>query len=221
MSSVAQRPQKHKGGGVLSALLEIVLSVGGYYLLRAFGVGVFWALTVPAVLVAVVAVVVTVRRGRVDMIGLLVLFEVAVTITFSLVTRSPRVAAIREPVYVLVGGVFCLVTLFRRAPLSHVFASSVATFGDPKREKAFEHAWREVPEYRRWQRLLTASLGLIMVAAAVARVWVLAVAPESRIAAAVDVSNVITLVMVGMLGVVSGILVQPARRIIERLADRM
>jgi hypothetical protein len=220
MSAVAQRPRQ-KTGGFLSALVEIALSIGGYYLLRAFGVGVFWALTAPAIVVAVVTVVVTVRRRRTDMIGLLVLFELVVTITFAVATQSARVAALREPVYILVGGGFCLATLLWRTPFSHVTTSSVATFGDPKRQKAFEHAWRDVPEYRRWQRLLTASFGLIMVAAAVVRGYVLVVTPEDQIAHAVDLSNIIGLVMIGALVVVSGILIQPAKKIIERLVEQM
>ncbi|MFL6127379.1 VC0807 family protein [Actinophytocola sp.] len=218
MSSVAQKP---KVGGLLSTLLELALSIGGYYLLRAFGVGVFWALTAPAVAVAVVVVVVTARRRRLDMIGLLVLVELVATLTFSLVTRSARVAALREPVYVLVGGVFCLVTLLRRAPLTHLTTSAMATFGDPKRERAFELAWQEVPRYRMWQRLLTTSFGSIMVVAAVVRAYVLLRAPDDRLAAAVDVSNVIGLVMIGALVVTSAVLIQPAKKIIERLLERM
>jgi hypothetical protein len=219
--AVAQQSRRPKAGGFLSALLEVGLSVGGYYLLRAFGAGVFWALTAPAIVVAVVAVGVTLRRRRIDMVGLLVLFELAVTITFSVVTQSARVAALREPVYILIGGVFCLVTLFFRTPFTHVSTSSVATFGDPKRKKAFEQAWREVPEYRMWQRLLTASFGLIMVVAAVVRAYLLLAAPDDQIADAVDVSNMISLAMIAALVVVSGVLIQPARKIIERVAAQV
>jgi hypothetical protein len=78
-----------------------------------------------------------------------------------------------------------------------------------------------VPEYRRWQRLLTASFGLIMVVAAVVRAYVLVVTPAGQIAHAVDLSNVIGLVMIGALVVVSGILVQPAKKIIERLTEQL
>jgi hypothetical protein len=217
MSSVAQRPRRAKTNGLLSSLLEIALSIGGYYLLRAFGVGVFWALTVPAIAVAVVAVVVTVRRQRIDLIGLLVLCEIAVTITLSLVTQSPRVAALRETAYVLIAGVIGLVTLVRRTPLTHASTVSIATFGDPKRERAFERAWQEVPEYRLWQRLLTASLGLIMVATSIAKTYILLSTPDDQIAHAVDVCNVLTFVMLGTLVIVSAVLIQRPKKIIERL----
>ncbi|HVV18344.1 MAG TPA: hypothetical protein VHF06_02850 [Pseudonocardiaceae bacterium] len=87
MSTAVQR--KPKAGGLLSTLVEVALSFGLYYLLRAFGVGVFWALTAPAVAVAAVTAFVTLRRRRIDMIGLLVLCELAATIILSLVTGTP------------------------------------------------------------------------------------------------------------------------------------
>jgi hypothetical protein len=217
MPSVAQRPPKARSGGVPAGLLEIVLSVGGYYLLRAFGVGVFWALTVPAIAVAVVALVVTVRRRRTDLLGLLVLCEIAATITVSLMTNSPRVAALRVAAYVLVAGVFCLATLVYRTPLAHASSMSIATFGDSKRERAFERAWREIPEYRRSQRLLTASLGLIMVATGAVKASLLLSAPDDDIAHVVDVCNVLTFVMIGMVAAVSAVLIRRPRKIIERL----
>lgn len=219
MSSATQRPQRK--AGFLSALLAIVLSIGGYYVLRAFGVGVFWSLTAPAILVAAVTVASTVRRRRTDVVGLLVLAELAVAITFTLATQSARVAALREPAYIFVGGVFCLSTLFWRTPLTHVTTSSVATFGDPRRQRAFDHAWREVPEYRRWQRLLTTSIGLIMAAAAAVRAYVLVTAPDDGLAGAIDLSNIMLFVMLGALVLVSGILIQPPKRIIERLVEQM
>jgi hypothetical protein len=219
MSSVAERPRGTRAG-LLSSLLEIVISVGGYYLLRAFDVSVLWALTAPAVAVAAVALTVTVRRRRVDMIGLLVLCEIAVTITLSLATQSPRVAALRESAYVLIAGVFCLVTLVRRAPLTHASTMSIATFGDPKRQRAFERAWREVPEYRLWQRMLTASIGLIMVATSAVKACLLLTTSEDGIAHAVDACNVLTFVMIGAVVAVSAALIQRPRKIIERLLDQ-
>lgn len=209
-----------RAGGLLAALVEIALSVGGYYLLRASGVGVFWALTAPAVAVACVSVAVTVRRGRVDAIGLLVLLELTATIVLSLVTRSPRVAALRESVYFAIGGAWCLATLAGRRPFSHTSTTVIATFGDPRREAAFARAWRDVPRYRMWQRLLTVSFGVLMIAAAGLKAWVVWSAPATGIAHAVDVSNTITVVLVAALGVGSGVLIQGPRRIIESLLEQ-
>jgi hypothetical protein len=123
--------------------------------------------------------------------------------------------------YVLVAGVFCLATLVYRTPMAHASSMSIATFGDPKREQAFEHAWRDVPEYRLWQRLLTAALGLIMVVTSVIKAYLLLSAPDNAIAHAVDVCNILTFVMIGTLVAVSAVLIQRPRKIIERLLERM
>ncbi|MEV6846595.1 VC0807 family protein [Actinoplanes sp. NPDC051411] len=221
MPALTHSPERPKAGGLLSAVLELILTFGGYYLLRAFGVSVFWSLTVPAIAVAAVTVAVTVRRRKVDLIGLLVLMELAATIVVSLVTRSPRIAAVREPIYILIGGVFCLVTLLGRVPFTHTSTASFATFGDPKRKRAFAMAWSDVPRYRMWQRLLTACFGAIMVVFAIIRIVLLWSAPEARIAHAVNVSNTLSFVMIGALLVVSGVLIQPPKKIIERLVQQM
>jgi uncharacterized membrane protein len=163
---------------------------------------------------------VRIRRRRLDLIGLLVLCEITATITLSLATQRPRVAALREVAYFVIAGVFCLVTLLYRAPLTHASAMSIATFGDPKREQAFARAWREVPDYHRWQRLLTASLDLIIVAASLIKAYLLLSAPDDNIAHAVDASNIVTFVMLGALVAVSAVLIQRPRKIIERLLEQ-
>jgi hypothetical protein len=98
---------------------------------------------------------------------------------------------------------------------------SIATFGDPKRERAFERAWRDVPEYRLWQRLLTATLGLIMIVSSATKAYILLTTPDDHIAHAVDVCNIITFVMIGTLVVVSAVLIQRPKKIIERLLEKM
>ncbi len=209
--------QRKHGGGVLSTVAELAVSFGGYYLLRAFGVGVFWSLTAPGFVVAAIAVLVTVRRARIDLIGLLVLVEITTTIVLSLATHSARLAAVREPAYILVGGVFCLVTLVYRRPLTHVSTASVATFGDPKREAAFRRAW-DMPRYRLWQRLLTGAIGVLMIGAALIRAAIIWLSSDAGLAHAVNESNVVTIVMIGAIVVVSAIGIQVPRKIIEELA---
>lgn len=97
----------------------------------------------------------------------------------------------------------------------------MASFGDPKREKAFELAWTEEPRYRRWQRLLTATLGALMVGAGVIRAYILYAAPDSGIAHAVDVSNAVGTVMWVAVFVVPAVLIQPARRIVQDVLERL
>jgi hypothetical protein len=149
-----------------------------------------------------------------------VLLELGVTLAVSLVTQSPRIAALREPLYLAVGGGFCLLTLAYGAPLSHRSAASVASFGDARRVAAFAYAWGHVPRYRAHQRLLTATIGAILVVAAALKAAIVLSAAARGIGHAVDVSNMVTIAMIGVLVLASGVLIQRPKRIIEDLLER-
>jgi len=219
MSTVAQ--ERPRVGGLLSMLLEIVVSIGGYYALRAVGVDVFWSLTLPGFGVATVAVIATVRHRRVDMLGLLVLFEVAASLALVLVTQDPRIAAVRGPVYVSIGGLFCLATLLRERPMTAVSTSSLADFGDPTRARAFELAWRDVPRYRLAMRAQTAAIGLILIIGSAVQAEILYTHPLSALAHAIDVANIVNTGMwVAMVAAAVGFMV-PARRIVLSIVDRL
>ncbi|MFD2422094.1 VC0807 family protein [Amycolatopsis pigmentata] len=213
-------PKRPQAGGLLSILLEIAISIGGYYVLRAVGIDVFWSLTLPGIGVAIVAVIATVRRRRVDMLGLLVLFEVAASLSLVLTTHDPRIAAIRGPVYVSIGGLFCLATLVRKQPITAVTTSSLASFGDPARARAFESAWRAVPRYRLIMRAQTAAIGLILLTGSTIQVGILYAQPLSDVAHAIDIANIVNTVMwVAEVAAAVGFMV-PARRIVLSIVDR-
>jgi len=219
MSTVVEkRPQV---GGLLSLLLELVVSIGGYYALRAVGVDVFWSLMLPGLGVAVVAVIATVRRRRLDMLGLLVLFEVAASLSLVLVTQDPRIAAIRGAAYVSIGGLFCLATLLRKQPMTAVSTASLASFGDPTRARAFELAWRDVPRYRLALRAQTAAIGLILIIGSAVQAEILYAHPLSEVAHAIDIANVVNAAMwVAAILAAVGFLV-PARRIVLSIVNRL
>lgn len=75
-----------------------------------------------------------------------------------------------------------------------------------------------MPRHRFWQRLITVSYGVIMVGSALIRAWVLYTAAD--LAQAIDASNVISLVAIGVLVATGAVLIQPARKIIEALLGR-
>lgn len=220
-SEMATRREPTAAARAGTVLAELVVSFGGYYLLRALGVEVFWALLAPAIVVGAIGVVATVRRRRVDLVGALVLAELMVTIGVSLATDSARIGALRDPFYLAVAGAFALITLLGRLPLSHLSTASVASAGNPVRRRAFEQAWEQLPTYRGWQRALTATIGLVLLGAAAVKAVVIVTSPAARIAHAVNVSNTITLVMAVVFCVTTGILIQPPRRIVDRVAAEL
>ncbi|MFI9383255.1 VC0807 family protein [Kutzneria sp. NPDC052558] len=212
--------QQPRVGGLLSALAELVVSIGGYYALRAVGVDAFWSLVAPGFGVALVAVIATVRRRRIDLVGLLVLFEVAASLALVLITRDPRVAAVRGPVYVAIGGLFCLATLLRERPMTAVSTASLASFGDPVRAAAFETAWREEPRYRLAMRAQTGAIGLILIIGSAVQADVLYSYPLSEVTRAIDIANVANTGMWVAAVVATAGLMAPARRIVLSVAGR-
>ncbi|MYT32519.1 MULTISPECIES: VC0807 family protein [unclassified Streptomyces] len=205
----------------MTIVLELIVSIAGYYCLRAFGIGVIWSLAIPGIVVGLIALGSTVRRRKIDAMGILVLLELAATLGLSFTTGDVRIAACRQPLYVLIGGAFCLCTLLAARPLTATFIGSAATFGDPVRARAFEMAWQESPDYRRAQRVMTTAVGSIMVVDSVLRILVIYVFPATRIDLSLLLSNGAGIVMFVLIGFVARALVMPARRIVLDYVEQL
>ncbi|AHH95614.1 VC0807 family protein [Kutzneria albida] len=147
---------------VLPMVLDVVLPIGGYYLLHAFGVGDFWALTIAGLATAANALVNTVRRGRLDTLGVLVLVMLGLSIALIFVTGDPRFLLAKGNVYVTLAGLYVLGTTVFGRPLSYLGAKPMATRGDPLRELAYERVWHNRAPFRRAHRVLSAVWGLAM-----------------------------------------------------------
>jgi intracellular septation protein A len=157
---------------LLPTLLDLLIPTAGYFLLHWAGLSDVWALTIAGSATAVNAAVTTIRRGRLDALGLLVVAEVAVSVALAASTGDPRLILARPAVYLAVAGIINLVSCFAGRPLSYTAATPMATKGDPERAVAYERAWHHSPELRRIHRQLTAGIGLAMVAYAVIRVLI-------------------------------------------------
>jgi hypothetical protein len=157
---------------LLPTLLDLVIPTAGYFVLHWAGLSDVWALTIAGSATALNALLTTVRRGRLDALGLLVVAEIAVSVALVASTGDPRLILARPAVYLAVAGVVNLVSCFAGRPLSYTAATPMATKGDPQRAVAYERAWHHSPELRTIHRQLTAGIGLAMVAYAVLRVLV-------------------------------------------------
>jgi hypothetical protein len=84
----------------LRALLPMLLDIGApiivYFILHSLGVGDVLALTMGGMITAINALVGTVRRRRLDSIGLLVVAEIALSIALLLITEDPRILLINS-----------------------------------------------------------------------------------------------------------------------------
>lgn len=157
---------------LLPALLDLVIPTVGYFLLHWAGLPDIWALTIAGAATGVYALVNTIRRGRLDALGLLIVAEIGVSVVLVASTNDPRLILARPAVYLAVAGVVNLVSCFTGRPLSYTAATPMATKGDPVRAVAYERAWHHSPELRAIHRQLTAGIGLAMLAYAVIRVLI-------------------------------------------------
>ena len=157
---------------LLPTLLDLVIPTAGYFLLHWAGLPDIWALTIAGAATGVNAAVNTIRRGRLDALGLLVVAEITVSVALVAVTADPRLILARPAVYLAVAGVVNLVSCVAGRPLSYTAATPMATKGDPVRALAYERAWHHSPELRAIHRQLTAAIGLAMLVYAILRVLI-------------------------------------------------
>src|SRR5689334_16002537 len=92
---------------VLPVALDLVVPTVGYYALHAAGVGDAWALTVAGSATGALTLVNTIRRRRLDALGLLIVAELAVAIVLTVAVHDPRLILIRPAFYLTAGGVVC------------------------------------------------------------------------------------------------------------------
>jgi hypothetical protein len=156
----------------LPMVLDIVIPVVGYYLLHAIGLSDFWALTLAGAATAVHAIANTIRRGRLDRIGTLVVLEIALSVVLFFVTRDPRIVLLKPSFYTAVAGFYLLFTCLSGQPFSAQSSRPFATGGDPERERAYEAALVHSAGFRREHRRITAVWGVLWLAESVVRVVV-------------------------------------------------
>jgi intracellular septation protein A len=131
-----------------------------------------WALTIAGSATGVNALVHTIRWGRLDVLGLLVAAEIAVSIVLVVITADPRLILVRPTVYLAVAGLVNLVSCFAGRPLSYTASTPHGDQGRPRASVAYERAWHHSLELRRIHRQLTAAIGVALVAYAVIRVLI-------------------------------------------------
>ena len=184
---------------LLPILLDLIIPTAGYFLLHRAGLSDVWALTIAGSATAVNAAVTTIRRGRLDALGLLIVAEIAVSVALVASTHDPRLILARPAVYLAVAGVVNLVSCFAGRPLSYTAATPMATKGDPQRAVAYERAWHHSAELRAIHRQLTAGIGVAMLLYAVLRVLIVYSFPTATAVLAQELPGLVLLALVVVL----------------------
>ncbi|GAA2560954.1 hypothetical protein GCM10010435_35670 [Winogradskya consettensis] len=171
MNAANQTPAR--GGrlrALLPTLLDVIVPVILYFILKKLGSSDFWALTLAGVGTGVYALVNTIRRRKLDFIGILVLLEIVLSVGLLFITDDPRLVAIKPAFYTTLTGLYFLFTCVAGKPIIYTAVTPIATDGDPVRTKAYAQAWDESRPFRVRERLMTAVFGAGLLIEAVLRI---------------------------------------------------
>lgn len=201
----------------LPVLFDVIVPIGGYFLLHALGFSAFWALTVAGAGTGVVTLVNTVRRRRLDGIGLLVVLEVALSVALLFVTRDPRVLLLKPAFYTAVGGVFALSTCVAGQPLVYEAGKPFASKGDPHRLAAYDQAWQTSARFRRVLTEVTVGWGIGFLLVSAATVAVVLHFPPSHVGSSFALSQLPGVAVFVLLIAFTRLRVRATRPIVDAL----
>ncbi|MFF2811348.1 VC0807 family protein [Streptomyces sp. NPDC058000] len=154
-------------------ILDLVIPIAGFYVLHQMvGLSQVWALTLAGAAGGAWTLIHTIQRRKLDVIGLLVVLEMALTVGLLFISDDPRLVAAKPSFYTLLAAVYLLFTCVAGRPLVYVAATPMATDGDPGRTVAYEQAWERSKPFRARERAVTAAFGLAALIDAVLRVVV-------------------------------------------------
>lgn len=112
-------------GGAATVVMDLVVPVAVYYVLRAAGLDPLPALVLAGAPTVVFLIAQAIRRRKVDALGVFVLVLVVACIAVSLVTGSPRFLLAKAGAFTGLIGLGFLVTLFLARPLPFTLARAM------------------------------------------------------------------------------------------------
>ncbi|MEW9534447.1 VC0807 family protein [Microbispora sp. NPDC049125] len=205
---------------LLPLLVDIVVPILLYVVLKQVGLNDFWALTVAGVGTGVVTAVNTVRRRRLDFVGILVILEIILSVALLFTTNDPRVVAVKPAFYTALAGLFMGCTCFVGRPVVYQAAAPMAIKGDPVRAVAYDRAWDGSAEFRRRQRLMTAAFAGMLLVESAARVYIVYHYSIAEIEKSFLLSQVPGIVLIVFVLGYFRLQVPALRRIVDAFEDR-
>ncbi|HEY7305322.1 MAG TPA: VC0807 family protein [Bryobacteraceae bacterium] len=203
----------------LGYLLDIVAPIATYFALhRLLGLSDFWALIAGSFISVFTTAVNTIRRKRLDRVGVLVLLEIGASIALLFVTRDPRLLLVKPSFYTAIAGVYMIATSFRGRPLTYEGVKQVGTKGDPLRTAAFERAWEQSSPFRSSLRISAIGWGIAFIADAVIRAVIVYRFPLAR---AAWLSNLPHLAALILLILFSALMGRKTKRIVDEQVQQL
>ena len=204
--------QTTKSNYFLGALIDAVAPLATYFVLHALGVSALGALILGSLVAILSTVINTVRRKRLDGVGVLVIVEIAASIALQFVMRDPRLLLIKPSFYSAIGAGYLFITAFYGRPLTYQGVKAMAAKGGPERAAACERAWERSAAFRTAIRVSTIGWGIAFLADAVLRVILVYALPIER---AVWLSNLPHLAAIVLLIGFSAFMGRTTKRLVE------
>jgi hypothetical protein len=191
--------QPRRARAVIAALpflLDFLVPLAAFYALTAAGLSSFWSLTIGGALTGVVSGVNTLRRRRLDGLGLLVIAEIALGLVLIATTRDPRLVLARSSLYLALAGIWVLGSAVLGRPVTINTSKGFAARSDGEAGiAAVEWLAANSAPFLRIHRRLSALWGGMFLLYAVVRVVIIYSTSVSR---AVSVSEIPGLVAIGI-----------------------
>jgi len=181
---------------VLPYLLDFVVPLVAFYALTAAGVSSFWSLTIGGALTGVVSVVNTIRRRKLDSLGLLVIAEIALSLVLIATTRDPRLVLARSSLYLALAGIWVLASAVIGRPVTVSTSKAFAVRSDGRDGiAAVDWLTANSAPFLRIHRLLSALWGAMFLVYAVVRVVIIY---HTTVGRAVSISEIPGIVAIGI-----------------------
>ena len=149
-----------------------------------------WSIVVGAAVMAVGLIPLLVMGRRPDHLAVLVLAEIGLSVVLTLISTSTFFILIRPAFYTAIAGVYVLATVGSAEPFALGISRTVTAAGDPARALAFDATWANSVRFRRTQRWMSASLGLVLLAESALRVVTVYTQPADAVVHASLLSQV-------------------------------
>jgi hypothetical protein len=194
----SDRPTRMRRALIVQFLVDVAAPLVVFYLLRHLEVSVLLASLVsgaiPAVRTAISAV-----RGRVDVVGMVMISLFVVGGVLAYVEGDPRIIYAKDGWLTGLLGIWAIISLRMRRPfMLHVGRMIATTKKGDDAATAWEQRWHDEPRFRHDLRLVSCVVGVVLILDAVVRVVIAYVVPLDLVPAVTNVQYVVMLA--GLLG---------------------
>jgi hypothetical protein len=151
-------------------VIDILGPFVAYLLVHALGAPAIWAMTAAGTASALGTAINSIRKKGLDVLGLLVLIEIAGSVALSFYSGSAKFGLIRPSFYTAIAAIYLCISALVGRPLTYRGSRVMVARRGPARIAAYEKAWDNSAEFRRTHCFVTFAFGVCLAVDSVLRV---------------------------------------------------